>query len=146
MINLSYWSFIGTIYLILLTYKDIKGRGFVDGRLNYTMLGVTLSLIFIIRRKTWVILLSILLIFIFFHYSRKLKALGTADLTTLSWIFYGFSIINIAYLLWFFVIFAIFTGLYLALRKFLLKVNKATPFYPVILCSFFLTCFLFGLY
>ena len=77
---------------------------------------------------------------------HQYDALGLADIQSLSWIYLGFGILNLGYLLWFVVIFIIFTLLYLLLKTKLLKIKGPAPFFPVILVAFMFTAWLFGLF
>lgn len=144
--NINFWYFIGTLYLLLLTYKDIKNKMLVDDRHNYMMNGLTLSLVFILKRKILYILLVLIIIILVGYIWKRFKALGDADIHSLGWIFYGYSVINLQYLITFSIIFIIILILYNILKLFILKTKKPTPFYIVILLSFAINNIILGLY
>ena len=98
---LSLWATIGTFYLILLTYQDFKNKMMVDDRHNYFMMGVTVGL-YMIRRVNLLYVVGIILIIITLSMAlKRFKALGEADIKTISWIFLGLSILNIWWLVYF---------------------------------------------
>lgn len=146
-LNLSYWAFIGTFYLIILSYMDIKSKkNLVDERHNYMMYGITLTLLFILHKPFWLILVIILITVLFGMFIKKTKVLGEADIQSLNWIFTGLGFINIWKLAFFCIIFIAVILIYNGIKKYLLKIDKPTPFYPVILITFILSCYFFGLY
>ena len=144
-LDLSYWAWLGTIYLIILSYQDIKNNMNVDDRKNYFMFGATFALLSHIDRPLWIILLFFGIIIGLNYYMNKIKVLGEADNTTLIWIFYGFAIINPAFLAYFAGFFIIITLIYAWTKNNVYKV-KTAPFYPVLLLTFILTNILFKLY
>lgn len=141
-----YWAWMGTLYLIFLTYKDFKDKRVIDDRHNYLMLGASISLLSHLRRSFWYMLAIVLVTVILSIYLRKFKVIGEADITALSWIFLGYGIINIFKLAWFGFYFIIITVFYNFLKFKVFKTKQNTPFFPVILISFWLNSFLFGLY
>ncbi len=145
-LDINYWAWFGTMYLMILTYKDIKNSNKVDTRYNYIMIGVSLSLTSHVEFAIWRILVLLIVIFGMYFFLKKYDALGLADIQSLSWIYLGFGILNLGYLLWFVVIFIIFTLLYLLLKTKLLKIKGPAPFFPVILVAFMFTAWLFGLF
>ena len=144
--DISYWAWFGTLYLLILTYKDIRNSNKVDTRYNYVMIGVSLSLVSHVNFVMWrifILLGVIILMYIFLH---KSKVIGLADIQSLGWIFLGFTMLNINYLIWFVIIFITVTLFYLLLKLKLIKYEGPAPFFPVILACFIFTCWLFGLY
>ena len=145
-LNISYWAWFGTLYLLILTYKDLKNSNRVDTRYNYVMIGISLSLTSHVNFVIWRILILLIVIFSMAYFLHKYKALGLADIQSLGWIFLGFTMLNINYLIWFVIIFIAVTLLYLLLKMKLIKYEGPAPFFPVILACFIFTCWLFGLY
>ena len=145
-LNISYWAWFGTLYLLILTYKDLKNSNKVDTRYNYVMAGVSLSLISHVEFIIWRILVLFIVIILMAYFLNKYKAVGLADIQSLSWVFLGYCILNITFLLWFVVIFIGITLFYIFLKVKLFKYESPAPFFPVILTSFILNCCLFGLY
>lgn len=145
----SYWVVMGIIYLLILTYQDYKNKMVVDDRKNYLMLGATIALIshFKVGLIYMLILLSII-IFIGWLFN-KYKTLGKADINSLRWLFLGFGIISIYYLLAFLVIFTLLYILYWGLKKIIFRLtnhlNISTQFYGVILFSYILTLVMLSL-
>lgn len=146
MIGTTYWAWLGSIYLIIMTWKDYKNNMNVDDRYNFFMMGLTISLYSHFNYKTLWILFLIILVFALRYILGKMKPLGEADLNSIMWIFLGFSILNIYYVIYFFSMFISITILYSLIKHKLLKIDKPTPFYMVILFSFIFNCLLFGLY
>jgi Na+/H+ antiporter NhaC len=144
--SVAYWFWIGTIYLGILTYKDYKNNMNVDDRHNHFMLGISVSLISHIHHVIWYLLALSGLSMAIFYFINKTKALGEADAKTVSWIFLGFGIMNISYLIWWAGLFAIITFMYWFLKKNVFRIKQPTPFYIVLLFSFVLTSLLFGGY
>lgn len=144
--NLSYWAWIGTIMLIRLTYEDYKYNRNIDDRKNYLMMGVTISLISHLPASFFFMITLIMVISLLNVFLKKFKILGGADISTLSWIFYGLGIISIYNLMWFVIFFTIVTALYTLFKLKVFKYKKPTPFYPVILISFTVNCLIFGFY
>jgi len=149
----SYWIIMGTFYLILLTYKDIKNKMLVDDRHNYFMMGLTFSLLSIFKTKFWYIFLLIFITTFFIFYLNKRKVFGAADISTITWIFFGYAIINLGVLVWFFIIFIVIWAIYGVIKwimaKYWLNVSSKTlktPFFPVILITFILNNVLFKFY
>ena len=145
-LELSYWAFFGTLYLIILTYKDLKNSFKVDTRFNYIMLGISLSLTSHVDFVIWRLFILIAVILSMAYFLNKYKALGMADIQSLGWIYLGFGILNLNYLLWFVIIFIIVTLFYLAVKVWIFKYKEPAPFFPVILVCFVFTCYLFKLF
>ena len=141
----SYWAYFGTIYLIYLTWQDYKNNRLVDDRKNAFMMGITISLLshFKLLPLYHITLLFVTIVLSIFL--GKIKALGRADNNTLSWIFLGYGLIGVAYLLWFVMILGSCTLLYFAMKK-AFKYEGYVQFYGVILISFISTNLIFTLY
>lgn len=147
----TYWAGLGTMYLIFLTYKDYKNHMTVDDRMNYFMMGASIMLLSLFKREIWYVLCLLALTIGLNLFLKIRRVLGSADISTLTWIFYGLGIINAFYLFWFFVFFTtatlLFHGFKWILAKYLKQDYKTPlPFYIVILISFILECAIFGLY
>jgi hypothetical protein len=142
----AFWSWMGTLYLIFLTYKDYKNKRIIDDRHNYLMLGASIALLSHISRNLLYMLLIMVVIIGLRWYLNKFKVIGEADINALSWIFLGFGIINIFKLAWFGIFFIIITAFYTGLKFYVFKYKEDTPFFQVILISFWFNCLIFGLY
>lgn len=110
------------------------------------MLGLTISLVFMIRNPIFYVLTLLVVLFALRWFIKKINAIGAADVNTINWVFLGYGIINASFLLWFVAVLMVVTLIYLSIKHGLLKTNKPTPFYPVLLWSFVINSWLFGLY
>ncbi len=142
----SYWSFLGTFYLMFLTYQDYTKNRMVDDRKNYFMLGLSISVLSHVYTSLWyklgltasIILLNIIL--------RKYKPVGQADINTISWVFLGLGLMHYTYVIMFTLIFLTLATLFYVLKTYLFKYKENIAFYGVILISFVLSCFILGIY
>ena len=149
--SISYWPWMGTIYLIILTVKDFKNNMNIDDRHNFLMMGATFVLFSHISRPFWFIILLVIMCLILNKFMNKYQLVGGADVSTLTWAFYGYGIINPSYLGFFILVFGLISITYMLLKKYALNKlglpkNTPTPFYHVILSSFISVNFLIGLY
>lgn len=144
----SYYIWLALIYLVFLTWKDVKNNMVVDDRMNYFLYGVAASLISHIPRGFWYLLALTGTTILFNFVMNKLKVVGEADINSLSWIIYGLGIIGVATLFWFFIWFVMLTLIYWFLSAVVFKkfVHGPVPFYPVILGSFLLNAVMLGLF
>lgn len=142
----AYWAWIGTIYLIILTYQDYKRKMLVDDRLNYFVMGSTFALLSHVRRPIWYVLALVVFVLICGYGLTKLKALGSADIKTLGWIVYGFAIVSLYQIVTFMVLFAACTAVYAVAKFWVFRYKEPTPFYPVILIPFFINCLIWARY
>lgn len=147
--DFSYWVWIGTIYLIILTYKDIKHNCLVDERHNWFMSGLTFSMFFLFKNSFWYILSIIVFIILFNILLSKTKVLGEADHQTLTWIIVGFGLIDLNALINFLAVFGGVTITYFLAKKISSKIlsfnfKEATPFYPALLVSFAISVTILG--
>jgi len=146
MIGTSYWAFFGIVQLVLLTYKDFKNNMNVDDRHNWFMLGISVSLLSHFNHG-FLYCLSVMVVSLFAGYMiKKINVLGDADVSSITWIFIGLAILNIYALLWFFIIFLTITLIYWTIKKYILRIKFPTPFYLVILISFLINSFMWGLF
>jgi hypothetical protein len=142
---LTYWFWLGTIYLIWLTVQDFRNNMLVDDRRNWFMAGLSISvfshvqtsLVYKLGLTFSIIILNIIL--------RKTKAIGEADINSLSWVFLGLGLMHYTYVPVFLVCFIPLTLLWTLLKK-IAKKEGATPFYHIILISFILSSWLLGGY
>jgi len=135
------WVWIGTIYLLILTWQDYKNNMKIDDRHNYFMLGITFGML-IIQNLTFLyvfisIAINVILLII------VSKSLGGGDRHSMLWVLNGFAFIHpalyISYLLSFLAISIIYIGIIRLIRKKLNIYQQHFPFYPVILISFIIT-------
>lgn len=143
---IKYWVWIATVYLIFMTYKDYKNKGFIDDRHNFVMIGVSISLLSHISKPFFEMLGLILTILIMRFILNKYKLVGEGDINALAWIFLGYGILNYGFLVWFYIYFVLITILYTTLKTKLFKIKHNTPFFLVILLSFWTNNFILGLY
>lgn len=144
-IDIGYWAFFGTIYLIIMTYQDFKQNRLIDDRHNYFLMGLSISLLSHFQRSFWYILSLALLIVIFSIITRKYNLLGEGDISALRWIIIGLAIISPYVLMYFLGIFAVLSLLYVLLLKYVFRKPDA-PFFNVLLGSFIIISVWFDLY
>lgn len=130
------WTWLGIIYLVYLTFQDFYKKMKVDSRYNFLMIGLSLGLLMVYSRPLWMILVVIGLVMGLAFFLRKIKSLGSADVKSISWIILGWSIIDYWRLLIFLGAFAVFTGVFVITKLFIMKYKGPSPFYVVILGSF----------
>lgn len=134
------WAFIGTLYLLILTFQDILNNMYVDDRFNYLMIGLTIALSSIGIRNIWYILALLCVVILIKLVFNKYKVVGAADINTFMWIILGYGYIHITSLVVFLIVFIAVLLLYNIVKLFLYKkLSINTPFYIVILLSFILT-------
>ena len=144
---IPFWAFAGTMYLLILTWQDFANKMYVDDRFNYLMMGISASLLPYNFRSIWYILGIIGVIIILNIFIRKTKILGTADINTFMWIFFGFAYISPNSVIYFFGSLTLVTLLYVALKKIIFKkTDFPSPYYIVILISFILANGFLGYY
>lgn len=146
MLSISYWFYLGSIYLLILTWQDYKNNMMVDDRHNSFMLGLTISLYTHVYTTTLYKLALIIILGVLYKFMRKIKPLGEADLNTFAWVFLGYGLINPVYLGIFATAFSLLTLLYLFLKNVLLKYKDPLPFYAVILISWLLIGIILKIY
>lgn len=144
--GIHYWAWFATFYLIILTVQDYRNKRLVNQRFNYVMLGITISLISHLPVTLLYLLTLIATVVILRIYLQKFKLIGEADITALNWIFLGFGYINYIFLLGYVLVFIFTTLLYTLLKLYLFKYKKPTPFFTIILVSFWFAAYVFGLY
>lgn len=148
---ISSWVFIGTLYLLILTIQDYKNNCWIDSRHNYFMSGYTLCLGVILEHSLWFIAIVISVVLFTSIILRKFNVIGAGDIGALTWIIMGFTLINVYYLFYFYLIFTILYILYYNLKRLICYFmkwdsKKGTPFFAVILISYVCTNILFSLY
>lgn len=144
--GIGYFYWFGTIYLLILTYQDIKHRMRIDDRKNYFMLGISISLYSHFTRSIWFVLFIIGLWLLFTRFVKRLNVFGEGDVNAFYWIFIGLSIINPFNVIWFLCCLIFLTILYLLFKKYVLRTRKPTPYFIVILFSFILFALIWGGY
>ena len=143
-----FWAFVGTFYIIRLTWQDFRNKRMVDDRFNWFMLGVTITLITSFRHPFWYIISMLGIVIALRMLINKFKLLGAADAGTITWTFWGYALINPVICLVYGFIFSIITLLYFGLKRafFGKEWRKPTPFYPVFLLACVITNIIFGMY
>jgi len=143
----SYFVWFGTLNLIWLSIQDYKNKMKIDDRKNIFMLGVAVSLISHLKGfNIWYLLALLVIIALLNKYLKQYEIIGEGDANALTWIFYGFGIINIYYLMWFAGVFAVCTIIYETIKRSVFRLEDELPFMPVVLISFAFTAGLFKLY
>lgn len=140
------WALLGLFDLILLTYQDFKNKMWVDDRLNYFMTGLSISLLETYPNSFLKIVILTVVTVALNIFIKKLKLLGEADANTISWLFWGLGFINIIALAYFMLWVAAFTVVQYIIKRLIIKANVRVPYYPVILVSFVIIVFSFGLF
>jgi hypothetical protein len=110
------------------------------------MIGASSALFSHIHRPLWYVFLILFLIVALQFYLKRFQVVGGADITAISWIFLGNAILGITYAAWWFIFFSLATGFYTFLKLGVFKYRENTPFFGIILITFFLNCFVMGLY
>jgi hypothetical protein len=142
---LAYWFYIGTFYLIRLTWQDYKNNMLVDDRRNAVMLGLSLSIVSHVP-TTLVYKLALGFTLVGLNmFLKKAQATGEADVNTLSWLLLGLGLIHISFLIVFLAVFTAVTLIWFILKK-IIKNEGKTQFYGVILLSFIISSWLLGGY
>ena len=144
----GYWALLGTVYLIFMTWQDLTHNMMVDDRYNFLMLGLTVSLY---SHFHWGLVYSLSLFAIVLTMSwllSRFHIVGDADVSTVRWVFWGFGIISPFIVVYWLVALVLCWTVWVATRVIILKAPAYTrlPFYPVLLSSFFLANFMFGMY
>jgi hypothetical protein len=142
----SFWFWTGTLNLIYLTWQDYKFNCTVDDRVNWIMLGLTFSLVPVLKIGISHTLLIIGLNMILQTLFRVTKALGEADINTANWMFLGFGWLSIELMVVGLALFVGLTSVFFFLKHHLLKYEGHVQFYGVILLSFLLVGLLFRFY
>lgn len=146
MLPISYWAWLGTIYLAILTYQDYTNDMWIDERKNYFMYGITFSLLSHVHRSIWYTLSIVVFVMIFNYFGNKLDGFGEGDIQALNWVFFGFGFLNPVWLGIYVLILSLYTGIYLFFKHKVFKVSKPTPFFSILLLAFFTGCFWFQIY
>lgn len=144
--KVTYWTYFATIYLIVLTIKDIKTKGWINDRHNWVMLGLSLSLLSHIPTNILYMICIIVVVILTRIYLLKYKILAEGDINALVWLIMGLGIMGYKYILAFYFIFVVTTSIYSLIKWLVFRVKQNTPFFPVILSSFFLTAIILNMY
>lgn len=146
LLSTSYFAWAALFNLIYLTYKDYRNNMMVDDRRNWFMMGISLSLISHIPHGLLYILFIIVISLTAGHFLKKYKAIGRADINSLMWLYMGLGIIGPGPLVGFIIIYSACMLFYFGAKKYIFRYNHPTPFYYVILVSFLLSAFMWGLF
>lgn len=139
----SYWTWLGLIYLISLTYQEYANKFKVDDKYNYLMFGLTISLYSHIKTHLAYIISIILIgIFINIYFSKIMKS---ETKNSMLWLLTGFGIQGFDKFLFFIILLAVGTIVYYGLNK-LYKVYTYLPFYVILSFIYIVTCSVFGLF
>lgn len=140
--SVNYWFFFGFLYMLRLLIQDHR-RMRVDDRLNFFMLGVTLSLLSHVSRSLWYLFSLLFLVFVIGFFMRRSSSIGLGDIGAVRWVFLGLGYLD-PFLLLFFVFSWFFCHLFylFVLRRFFFKLARdvRTPYFFVLFSAFFLTC------
>lgn len=142
-----YWAWLGTFYLLWMTYDDVRHRMWVDDRKNWFMLGLSLSLYSHFHYAWWYVVIVLAVSMGLPFFLRWRKVFGDADVNGLRWLFLGFAIVGPEAIAFFALV---FVGLSLAyyITKKALRISSLvpTPFFPVYAFAFVFCCYFLGLY
>lgn len=145
-LGFTFWAMFGLVYLGILTYQDFKHNKLVDDRYNYYMKGITTFLILFSPEPLYYRLAVYLLAApVIWFLLKRFSPLGAGDVKSIVWSFVGLALLGIYPILLYFIIILVLTAVYSLLKKLIIKDNKPFQYYPVLLSSFFLTCWLLGL-
>lgn len=140
------WCYLGTIYLLILTYQDFTRNMKINDRHNYFMAGYTVSLFSLFSKNisnTTLLILFVIGINIFMTKFFK-SMIGKGDINAFSWIFLGWSIIGVHEII---TQIGLIVGgtliLYYIINKF--KFQKF-PYFIVLLITYVTTCIIFKCY
>ena len=140
------WSFIGTLYLIYLTYQDYNNKMMVDDRKNFFMMGLTMGLLSLYARNLLYIVFLVGFVVLLTFVFSKYKVMGRADIKTFMWSFFGFGILGVNILIFYLVCFIFVNTFFYFLKVKFFKYYNPVPYYAVFLISFVLTCAIQNLY
>lgn len=143
MFIVNFWFFIGTLYLIILTVQEFRGKLEGFGKRNFFMIGFTVAMISYFNIDWW-------FIFLIFGMSILVGALMSKakiflEATGFLWLYTGFAIIDLSLMVVFVCFTLAFLLIYAILNKFI-KSERKVPFYLVFFCSFVAMGLLYGLY
>ena len=150
--DVAYWAWIGTFYLIILTWQDHKDNKMeVDDRKNYLMLGVTLSLISHVDRSLIYLLTLIAFIVLLNLILRKLAKMkmlifGDGDLSAFTWLFLGFGLINPVILASFAIVWGVLSAGYSMGKAWVFKIKGPIPYFGVLLICYVFVNWFFQIY
>jgi len=142
MSEFGYWAFLGSLYLLILTVQEIRGKP-IPEKYNFLMMGLSLSIISHVQRGL-IYLLGVLVAFIVISLFLK-KHKEKIDFNTLTWSFYGFALIGMPYTA-VFAINLIGSVLIYSIALFIIKRSGVWHKYPVFLVSFIASCLILRLY
>lgn len=138
---LTLWFFMAGFSIFLMTVSDYTRKMMIDQRRNMMMMGASIMLIPYVNVSLLYLLSCTAVTILLAVFMSRVKALGGSDVATVTWLFYGLSLISYSLLFYFFFWFAVLTVVYHSLVFFVLKTRRHFPFYPVIAACFFLTLF-----
>lgn len=142
---LDYWFYIGTLYLIILTYQDYKNKMMVDDRHNYFMMGLSLSLQSHTNQSLLYLICLIVIVIVGQFFIRKYDLIGSGDVSALMWLFFGYGIIAPNALMAFVFVYGMLSLLQKGGEK-LLNIPFNTHHFPILLISFIITNIFLGGY
>lgn len=154
---ISFWAFMGTIQLLIASWKDYVNNMKVDDRYNFFMLGASISLIPYNPHNIFYMLPLMLIVPLLYIFIKKIKALGEGDQNSIAWLFIGYYIIGIDKVIFFLIFFAGVLLILIPLRYYLVpkalkKINPklntdiALPFYPILFITFVMVNILLRFY
>lgn len=137
----SYWAITGIIYLCWLSYEDVKSKGKkIDDRKNWFMLALSFSLMSHVPHSLWYILFLLVVILAFGWLLNKFKVMAEGDVNAITWVAYGFAILNPYYAVAYFGVFVLLHCFVMGMLKLLGKTG--VPYFPVLALGYILTLWL----
>lgn len=145
--SVTYWTYLGTIYLIIFLYLEIKKKSYSQStNKNYFMSGLSVSLISHFYNNIWYLLVGIILITVIHIIHSRFLSAPIAN--SLLWVLMGFMIIGPFYFIAAELGFLLLYLGYVTLAKLLYGnfLTKLLPSYSVVLVTYAIMCIVFGLY
>src|SRR5690606_3071298 len=128
------------------TLQDMRNDMNVDDRKNWLMMGLTFSLVRDFPKPLWWLLVLLLGSWAWRVLAMKVGVFGEADVNALGWVFLGFGMANLSWLVLFIAVFGVMTAIYLFTKLKVYKITRPTPFFAVILLAFTFSCWAAGLF
>ena len=151
--DISYWPWLGTIYLIILTYQDYKNGMMIDDRKNYFMMGASFMLFSHFSRPLFyfILVLSIVIAFNWFQTKYMQKWIGKGDISAITWILLGYSILDLFYPAYFIIhlilsVFVMYGTIFIFKKITKRKEELPVPFFAVFLVTYIITNLVIKLY
>lgn len=141
---ITFWLFVGSFALVLLTIQDVFNKMVVDERRNYFLQGVTFALLGVYTKSLlWLlgVLAISIIVLVGYGYATKKGWIGSADVSALTWITTGLMVYNPVAVAFFYAA-LIMSSIVGYSVKATFKYKSALPYLPNILTAWILTLLL----